>query len=1005
MEVFTQQKQQVEQAYSGQLSQLQKQQQEVEKSLKAQARKQVGSLESQKQQALAEVYKQEELSRRRHAIGGIYAPLTETKKGIESKATGLQEAVQTSLKKGLEGVAKQVEKGQASLSKWKQESLASIEEAEAEWKANNVRLNNGEWVPKTEFNALPPEYQTKLRQLGVDRFNKEVEAEREKVETAMKKLKPFKTSEGKYNLTEALNKGIDEQTLLVLFTPEQVKAAKKVKAENVEVGPNEWVSREKFESLTPDEQALLLKVGLAEYNKRAEQSQKDYEEFTATHVEVKPGVWYNKKDWEALNASQQQEVITTGEYTIPEFGSYVFQRMQIAGEIPKDASFVNYNSKDRTVTYFVPGVGTTTIAETGTTIENVPAPIKGTTASAESELSKLPPELKGVALAAAGAILVPEPISSAAGGVAMAALAATAVFLAARGVITSDIDWSKAFGELRGKIADAFTIKRHSGVDVSTTKVETHPETGTIEITPAQTAVDGQVQTFILEQQKLEDFTTTFPLEQVKSPTTEFPTEQPKLADYVTKLPLEQTKPSITKIPIEQMEPFITKFPLEQQKLEDTISKAIAVASAATATIHSIPVLDQVLTADEVRKLTSLKEHYLSSLNDAIQAPSISAQKEFYTHMSDTRFAILQLLDKLLEEGRIDQTQYKLFQAQLRAWEGSEAEFLKRLENYFSSVEELQSITESSIPSDFSPIQKEQVAAAVLASLTQLHGLPKPASGDTASRYITKNFIMPKTAIPVTDMQSLTQELTSIATRAATQAASKTAVQNLSATQTAAAIQAATRAAVQAAVQEMAITKTLTKAAVNTAVDTAVAGAILGRRIPRIPPLPGVPSKKKAPITVPDGTWTWKQGFGWRWYPPPYNAKKPYFSFYPPIGAKNTHLETPAETIQIIGNPTDVPDQVEIDLGITDILLLKSPKPTITFKGRGLVTDVGTRIPSTTQGLSITEDKLPKLPQVKLSIPKLETIRLPSGPFEVYKTQSLTPEKAKEGQPGLAEVK
>jgi hypothetical protein len=149
--------------------------------------------------------------------------------------------------------------------------------------------------------------------------------------------------------------------------------------------------------------------------------------------------------------------------------------------------------------------------------------------------------------------------------------------------------------------------------------------------------------------------------------------------------------------------------------------------------------------------------------------------------------------------------------------------------------------------------------------------------------------------------------------------------------------------------------------------------------------------------TVPDGTWAWKQGFGWRWFPPPYNALKPYFSFKPPVGAKHTNLRTPAETIQIIGNSTNVPDTVSIDLGIVDIFLFKKPKPRIEFKGKGLTTEVGERVPGPTTGLSV--------PAIDLHIPALTSLRLALGPFDFgLDSQPKERKEIKDSEPELREL-
>lgn len=93
---------------------------------------------------------------------------------------------------------------------------------------------------------------------------------------------------------------------------------------------------------------------------------------------------------------------------------------------------------------------------------------------------------------------------------------------------------------------------------------------------------------------------------------------------------------------------------------------------------------------------------------------------------------------------------------------------------------------------------------------------------------------------------------------------------------------------------------------------------------------------------VPAGSIAWKQGElkvkrkirpVWKYIPPPWTQSKPINLFNPPKGAKNTHLRTPAETIQMIGEPgAQVPKSVSVDLGIADIFIDNYGKE-IRFKG------------------------------------------------------------------------
>lgn len=93
----------------------------------------------------------------------------------------------------------------------------------------------------------------------------------------------------------------------------------------------------------------------------------------------------------------------------------------------------------------------------------------------------------------------------------------------------------------------------------------------------------------------------------------------------------------------------------------------------------------------------------------------------------------------------------------------------------------------------------------------------------------------------------------------------------------------------------------------------------------------------------------------WFFIPPPYNQPEPISLSAPPIGAVNTASNSPHDTIQVIGKArARVPKRVAVDLGWTDIFVLNGRK--IEFTGtKGLRTNVGTRIESPTEGMSVSE--------------------------------------------------
>lgn len=95
-----------------------------------------------------------------------------------------------------------------------------------------------------------------------------------------------------------------------------------------------------------------------------------------------------------------------------------------------------------------------------------------------------------------------------------------------------------------------------------------------------------------------------------------------------------------------------------------------------------------------------------------------------------------------------------------------------------------------------------------------------------------------------------------------------------------------------------------------------------------------------------------------KYIPPPYDQPKPLSLIgQEPEGWRDLG-RTPAETLQVIGVAKKVPKSVSVDLGFSDILITDGK--TIQFAGKGLVTDVGKRLPSPTRGMSVSgTDALP----------------------------------------------
>ena len=181
--------------------------------------------------------------------------------------------------------------------------------------------------------------------------------------------------------------------------------------------------------------------------------------------------------------------------------------------------------------------------------------------------------------------------------------------------------------------------------------------------------------------------------------------------------------------------------------------------------------------------------------------------------------------------------------------------------------------------------------------------------------------------------------------------------------------QPAIRQVVSESVQAKNVTVTapLTQAQVRAVVRPITRTRVTTRPdIPLEPIEPVVPLKPLSPpppvegdvgreARIPPGAIAWRQGMFWKYIPPPWNQGKPITlpKGVTPVGAINTGLRTPQETVQMIGKPgAKVPESVSVDLGAFDLEISDSGR-TIRFVSGGEETDVGGDIGSLTTGMSI----------------------------------------------------
>ena len=111
---------------------------------------------------------------------------------------------------------------------------------------------------------------------------------------------------------------------------------------------------------------------------------------------------------------------------------------------------------------------------------------------------------------------------------------------------------------------------------------------------------------------------------------------------------------------------------------------------------------------------------------------------------------------------------------------------------------------------------------------------------------------------------------------------------------------------------------------------------------------------------IPEGSIAYKKGLFWKWIPPEdfRNGVKPRTlpRGISPIGADLSGGNSPYTTIQRIGkSEAIVPERISVDEGVADAFITGGGTK-IAYSGKGRQTDVGSRDPSTTMGMTVNGD-------------------------------------------------
>jgi len=177
-------------------------------------------------------------------------------------------------------------------------------------------------VSKTEFESFSPSEQAYLKKHGVEKFNIEQEKTHAQKVEAYEEAKSF-------------------------FEREETKQKQWYKENIIEVGPEkESIYRTAFEKMSPEDQVLLKKVGIKQFNIEISKPLSGREMFDKLIAEgsLRPDAVY--KSYDTKTGQIEYEVPTP-----PITGRQVFNQLVADGTIPKGSVYKSYNEATGEVSY------------------------------------------------------------------------------------------------------------------------------------------------------------------------------------------------------------------------------------------------------------------------------------------------------------------------------------------------------------------------------------------------------------------------------------------------------------------------------------------------------------------------------------------------------------------------------------------------------------------------------------------------------------------------------
>ncbi len=864
-------------------------------------------------------------------LNQVEAWQVESLASIDKQLKGIQADIAKSVIKGQTEIAKQQAALNAGVKEWETQTLKDITEFEGE----NTKLDTGEWVDTDLFGQLPPDYQTLLQTVGVDKFNTQVKAEITDFESKHREIKP-----------------------------------------------ELWVAKTEWDKLTPAQQQEVIQTGQYTTIPTADEAFQQlknegkipdtailnsYDDKTGelSYTALKTSLRMDEimKHWNDLNPTQQRIQIN-GALHKPVYGQYKDFNELTKDE--RDAVLVFYTqsalpiqTKDTKHFQDVWAEQKVQLKEMGLGM----IPIYGTIRNWD----RMSPTWRGISIALDIAVILPM-IKAAGQGIKAMTLGiktkVAPVQTAASVLAKAETALSKDMARILRKAYS--TPSKAPGVAIANRKLAT----SYTDMIKAQ----GKYLKALAQEADLARKGKIVPAK-LKT----------RVVGYESKLRIAATE-------------FTNRLYGANSQLRGIKNVPVRFDSPELARImHSLPTEmvhnSKMAIAGIQMKSTNIKA--LAQAVDRAEAALKAAQAKYPTAPSkwvDLMYGLSQAQGKLAEARTGSVT--KLYQELLKARQAGKgvkaAQLQQQLDQAINSMEmewgrlgfntggRVGVATAKPLSPTYSPSKtptigtkvpvKQAVARVItLLSTTSTEQLEEwIAPGATSTPEVVEAAKEIARTLPKID------GVTSPEIIALTEAALRQSVKSSLEGKTIEEVRTNTINAIQPIIKEWVeterVTKTEAKAITATAVKTAVKTATelkITHKIRVKADMPGATAAAKDGI-YPKGTIVWRMGSlkgkhgEYKIIPPPYTLAKPISAKHPPKGMKRTK-GTPQQTLTFLGGKMPF-SNVSFDLGVTDGFIDVKDR-TITFTGGGQKTDVGTRLPETTRGVSLT-DKPPLLQEL-----------------------------------------